>query len=124
MGASPLAGAALRVLASAVAQGAPGDADHGGPREMFDRAVELLEGVGAELELGRALTAYAAFEDTTGRTDAASELRNWAEGIRQRSRTGVSVTARLGVIRGPDSALARGLRAAEPRFAHTYDGRA
>ncbi len=92
MGASPLAGAALRVLASAVAQGAPGDADHGGPREMFDRAVELLEGVGAELELGRALTAYAAFEDTTGRTDAASELRNWAEGIRQRSRTGVSVT--------------------------------
>ena len=32
MGASPLAGAALRVLASAVAQGAPGDADHGGPR--------------------------------------------------------------------------------------------
>ena len=92
MGASPLAGAAMRVLASAVAHGAPGDADQGGPREMFDRAVELLEGVGAELELHRALTAYAEFEDTTGRTDAATELRSWAEGIRQRARQGASVT--------------------------------
>ena len=87
MGASPLAGAALRVLASAVANGAPGDADHGGAREMFDRAVELLEGLGAELELGRALRAYADFEDSTGRSDAASELRHWAEGIGHRGRT-------------------------------------
>jgi tetratricopeptide (TPR) repeat protein len=87
MGASPLAGAALRVLASAVANGAPGDADHGGAREMFDRAVELLEGLGAELELGRALRAYADYEDSTGRGDAASELRHWAEGIGQRGRS-------------------------------------
>jgi hypothetical protein len=53
---------------------------------MFDRAVELLEGMGAELELGRALRAYADYEDSTGRPDAASELRHWAEGIGQRGR--------------------------------------
>jgi tetratricopeptide (TPR) repeat protein len=86
MGASPLAGAALRVLATAVASGAPGDADHGGPREMFDRAVEMLEGAGAELELGRTLVAYADFEERTGRSDAAYELRIQADGIRQRAR--------------------------------------
>jgi hypothetical protein len=86
MGASPLAGAALRLLASAVAGGAPGDSDHGGPREMFDRSVEMLEETGAELELGRTLVAYADFEESTGRSDAAWELRNQADGIRQRAR--------------------------------------
>jgi tetratricopeptide (TPR) repeat protein len=93
MGASPLAGAALRVLASAVAGGAPGDSDHGGPREMFDRAVELLESTGAELELGRTLAAYADFEESTGRTDAAWELRTQADGIWQRARASVRVSA-------------------------------
>jgi tetratricopeptide (TPR) repeat protein len=86
MGISPCEGAALRVLASAVAQGAPGDSDQGGPREIFDRAVELLEKVGAELELGRALYAYADFEAETGRDDAATSLRGQAEAIRQRTR--------------------------------------
>ena len=33
---------------------------------------------------GGRCTAYADFEDSTGRNDAASELRSWAEGIRQR----------------------------------------
>jgi tetratricopeptide (TPR) repeat protein len=86
MGIQPIEGAALRVLASAVAQGAPGDSDLGGPREIFDRAVELLEKVGAELELGRALNAYADFEAETGRDDAATSLRGQAEAIRQRAR--------------------------------------
>jgi tetratricopeptide (TPR) repeat protein len=85
MGVPPLEGAALRVLATAVASGAPGDADHGGPREMFDRAVELLAGVGAELELGRALAAYADFEEQTGRSSAATELREQVASIRERA---------------------------------------
>ena len=86
MGIPPAEGAALRVLASAFAQGAPGDSDQGGPREIFDRAVELLENVGAELELARALLAYADFEQETGRDDAATSLRDQAEAIRQRTR--------------------------------------
>ncbi len=88
--AAPLAGAALRVLATAVARGAPGDPDRGGPREMFDRAVELLGGIGAELELGRTFAAYAEFEEQTGRSDAAWGLRAQAHGIHQRARVGIS----------------------------------
>ncbi|HEY0708146.1 MAG TPA: tetratricopeptide repeat protein [Polyangia bacterium] len=84
MGIPPAEGAALRVLGSAVARGAPGDPDQGGPREIFDRAVELLENVGAELELGRALMAYADYEQDTGRGDAAQQLRTQAEAIRRR----------------------------------------
>jgi hypothetical protein len=65
----------LRVAATSVGQGAPGDPELGGAREMFDRAIEILGASGAELELGRTLIAYADFEERTGRTDAAAELR-------------------------------------------------
>jgi tetratricopeptide (TPR) repeat protein len=77
-GAPPLAGAALRVVASAVGAGAPGEADLGGAREMFDRAVDVLTGAGAELELARTLTAYAEFEERSGREETADELRRQA----------------------------------------------
>ncbi|HZL16946.1 MAG TPA: tetratricopeptide repeat protein [Polyangia bacterium] len=77
-GAPPLVGAALRVVASAVGAGAPGEADLGGAREMFDRAVEVLTGAGAELELARTLSAYAEFEDRSGREETAAELRRQA----------------------------------------------
>lgn len=90
IGAAPLAGAALRVLATAVARGAPGEPDRGGPREMFDRAVELLNGAGAELELGRTFAAYAEFEERTGRLEVAWELRTQARGISERARSGVA----------------------------------
>jgi tetratricopeptide (TPR) repeat protein len=93
IGAAPLAGTALRVLATAVSRGAPGDPDRGGPREMFDRAVELLGSAGAELELGRAFAAYAEFEERTGRMAAAWELRTQARGIHERARSGVEVGA-------------------------------
>jgi hypothetical protein len=83
MGAAPLVGTSLRVLATALAAGAPGDSDRGGPREVFDRAVELLSSSGAELELGRALTAYADFEERIGRRDAAETLRDRAATIRR-----------------------------------------
>jgi hypothetical protein len=83
-GAPPLAGAALRVAASAVGAGAPGESDLGGAREMFDRAVEVLTGAGAELELARTLDAYADFEDRSGRDETASELRRQARLIRHR----------------------------------------
>jgi tetratricopeptide (TPR) repeat protein len=96
IGAAPLAGAALRVLATAVCRGAPGDPDRGGPREMFDRAVELLGEAGAELELGRTFHAYAEFEDSTGRQDAAYELRSQARGIRERARSGMAEDSVLG----------------------------
>jgi tetratricopeptide (TPR) repeat protein len=85
IGAAPLAGAALRVLATAVARGAPGEPDRGGPREMFDRAVELLGSAGAELELGRTFSAYAEFEERTGRSAAAGELRVQARDIQSRA---------------------------------------
>lgn len=98
MGARPLTGAALRVLATAVARGAPGDPDRGGPREMFDRAVELLNEAGAELELGRTFAAYAEFEERTGRSVAALELRTQAQGIQQRARLGVTTHAAAGFV--------------------------
>lgn len=83
MGAAPLAGTALRVLGAALAAGAPGDAERGGPREVFDRAVEMLGSSGAELELGRTFAAYADFEERIGRRDAAERLRDRAYGIRR-----------------------------------------
>jgi tetratricopeptide (TPR) repeat protein len=85
IGAPPLAGAALRVVAASVGLGAPGEADLGGAREMFDRAVEVLQSAGAELELGRALTAYAEFEQRVGREDTAEELRRQAGLIHARA---------------------------------------
>jgi tetratricopeptide (TPR) repeat protein len=83
MGAAPLVGTALRVLGTALAAGAPGDCDRGGPREVFDRAVEMLATSGAELELGRTFAAYADYEEKLGRQEAAEELRDRAVGIRR-----------------------------------------
>jgi tetratricopeptide (TPR) repeat protein len=83
MGAAPLVGAALRVLGAALAAGAPGDCDRGGPREVFDRAVELLGSSGAELELGRTFLAYANFEESIGRHSAAEKLRERSHEIRR-----------------------------------------
>ena len=83
MGAAPLVGTALRVLGAALAAGAPGDSDRGGPREVFDRAIEMLGSSGAELELGRTFFAYADFEERIGRRDAAEKLRDRAFGIRR-----------------------------------------
>jgi tetratricopeptide (TPR) repeat protein len=90
MGAAPLVGAALRVVAASVGLGAPGEADLGGAREMFDRAVEVLSNAGAELELARTLAAYADFEARVGRRDTAQELRRQADLIRSRSRGGAA----------------------------------
>jgi tetratricopeptide (TPR) repeat protein len=90
IGASPLAGAALRVLATAVSRGAPGEPDRGGPREMFDRAVDLLGSAGAELELGRTFSAYAEFEERTGRESAAWDLRIQARDIHERACSGIA----------------------------------
>ena len=83
MGAAPLVGTALRVLGSALAAGAPGDSDRGGPREVFDRAIDLLGSSGAELELGRTFSCYADFEEKIGRQEAAEKLRDRAYGIRR-----------------------------------------
>ena len=83
MGAAPLVGTALRILGAALALGAPGDSDRGGPREVFDRAVEMLGSSGAELELGRAFMAYADFEQTIGRHETAEGLRDRAFAIRR-----------------------------------------
>jgi tetratricopeptide (TPR) repeat protein len=87
IGAPPVAGAALRVVASAVGLGAPGDSDLGGAREMFDRAIEILTSVSAELELERAFGAYAEFEQRAGRKAVAEELRRQANLIREKART-------------------------------------
>ncbi|HVT08726.1 MAG TPA: hypothetical protein VHO67_14815, partial [Polyangia bacterium] len=83
-GAPPLAGAALRVAAAAAGSGAS-DVEQGGARQMFDRAVQILTSSGAELELARTLDAYATFEQHSGRTDTATELRHQAHLIRRRT---------------------------------------
>jgi tetratricopeptide (TPR) repeat protein len=85
IGAAPLVGTALRVLGTALSAGAPGDSDRGGPREVFDRAIQLLASSGAELELGRTFAAYADFEEKIGRRDAAERLRDRAYAIRRDS---------------------------------------
>jgi len=85
LGAAPLVGAALRVLATALSRGAPGESERGGPREVFDRAVEVLGESRAELELGRAFTAYAEYEERTGRAANAGDLRERAREIRRRA---------------------------------------
>jgi len=69
-----------------VGLGAPGEADLGGAREMFDRAVEVLTRAGAEMELARTLAAYADFEERVGRTDVAADLRRHAGEIGARAR--------------------------------------
>ncbi len=86
IGAPGVAGACLRVLATALGLGAPGDAEVGGAREAFDRALRVLGDAGAEIELGHALVAYADFEERTGREDAAAALRADAEVIRTNAR--------------------------------------
>ncbi len=95
IGAPSVAGAALRVVASAVGFGAPGDGELGGAREMFDRAIEVLSNASAELELGRAFAAYAEFEERGGRKSAALELRRQANLIRDQART-AGTSQRLG----------------------------
>ena len=92
IGAGPLVGAALRVLATALARGASGDSERGGPREVFDRAVEVLGTSKAELELGRAFAAYAEYEERTGRAGAADNLREQATAIRKRALHGETVS--------------------------------
>ncbi len=81
IGAPALRGAALRLLGISVASGAPANAENGGAREIFDRALEVLEGAGAELELGRALAAYADFEQAVGRDENAEQMRGHARDI-------------------------------------------
>jgi tetratricopeptide (TPR) repeat protein len=83
-----LQGTALRALAQAVAAGASVEAGQGGPREMFDLAIELLATAGAELELGRTLSAYAAFEEESGQAQTAVQLRGQADGIARRAQQG------------------------------------
>jgi len=85
LGAGPLVGAALRVLATALSHGAPGESERGGPREVFDRVVEVLAESRAELELGRAFAAYAEYEERTGRAAKAGDLRERAHAIRRRA---------------------------------------
>jgi len=85
LGAGPLLGAALRVLATALSRGAPGESERGGPREVFDRAVEVLGQSRAGLELGRAFAAYAEYEERTGREATADNLREQATAIRHRA---------------------------------------
>ena len=85
LGAGPLVGAALRVLATSLSRGAPGESERGGPREVFDRAVAVLGESRAEMELGRAFAAYAEYEERTGRAGSADDLRERARSIRKRA---------------------------------------
>ncbi len=85
LGARPLVGAALRVLATALSRASNSDAERGGPREVFEQALAVLAEAGAELEMGRVLSAFAEYEERSGRAARAEELRNRAHAIRQRA---------------------------------------
>jgi tetratricopeptide (TPR) repeat protein len=85
LGARPLVGAALRVLATALSRIPNQDAERGGPREIFNRALDVLGQAGAELEMGRTLAAFAEYEDRSGRAACADELRGRARAIRKRA---------------------------------------
>jgi len=111
IGATPLSGAALRVVAAAVGLGAPGDSELGGAREMFDRSVEILSNAASELELGRALAAYAEFEERAGRKAVARDLRRQAQLIREKTRTvGTSERLRRGRAVGTGALIANDSR--------------
>jgi hypothetical protein len=84
-----------------VGLGAPGEADLGGAREMFDKAVEVLTRAGAEMELARTLSAYADFEERVGRADVASELRRHAGEIGTRARRPGRGAAGAGALSAP-----------------------
>jgi tetratricopeptide (TPR) repeat protein len=85
IGVPTLIGAALRVMAQSVVAGALPDPDRGGAREMFDRALEVLNDRGSEMELRRTLVAYADFERKLGRRVASNELKDQAATIRARA---------------------------------------
>ena len=85
LGARPLVGAALRALGTALSRGSSVLSDRGGPREVFDRAVEVLTDAHAEMELGRTLSAYAEYEERTGRGAHADEFHKRAKDIRRRA---------------------------------------
>jgi tetratricopeptide (TPR) repeat protein len=85
LGARPLVGAALRALGTALSRGSSVLSDRGGPREVFDRAVEVLTEAHAEMELGRTLSAYAEYEERTGRAARADEFHKRAKDIRRRA---------------------------------------
>jgi tetratricopeptide (TPR) repeat protein len=88
LGARPLVGAALRVLATALSRASDCDAERGGPREVFNHAIEVLGEAGAQLEMGHALSAFAEYEDRSGRAACADELRTRARAIRKRAMSG------------------------------------
>jgi tetratricopeptide (TPR) repeat protein len=88
LGARPLLGAALRVLATALARTPDGVGERGGAREVFNRALEVLGSAGDELEMGRTLSAYAEYEDRSGRAAYADDLRGRARAIRKRAMLG------------------------------------
>jgi tetratricopeptide (TPR) repeat protein len=84
MGAVPLVGAALRILAQSLAGGEEG-MDRVEARECFERSIALLAGCHAAMELSRTFAAYAAFEDALGRGAPAEHLRDRSIGIRRRA---------------------------------------
>jgi hypothetical protein len=73
---------ALRVLALT---DHAGDEELGGPRDMFERARSLLAEAGADLEMARTLTAYAAFEEAQGQQELAARLRHEAAQLDDRT---------------------------------------
>ncbi|HEX7599857.1 MAG TPA: tetratricopeptide repeat protein, partial [Polyangia bacterium] len=96
LGARPLVGAALRALATALSRGASVESERGGPREVFDRAVEVLTDARAEMELGRTYSAYGEYEERSGRAAQADELHKRARAIRRRAIHGEPSAAEVG----------------------------
>jgi tetratricopeptide (TPR) repeat protein len=92
LGARPMVGVSLRVLATALARSSDCDAERGGPREVFQRALDVLGEAGAELEMSRTLSAFAEYEERSGRAACADELRGRALAIRNRAVQGMPET--------------------------------
>jgi tetratricopeptide (TPR) repeat protein len=88
----PFLGVALRTEGEiAAAAGWTGE-DHEKAKQSFEKAIELFDELGNEIELARSCEAYADFLDSSGETrqneraEQAAELRSRAQAIRERQR--------------------------------------
>jgi tetratricopeptide (TPR) repeat protein len=95
VGSRPSAAQAHRVLGQVLAKGGITDEDKRAADEHFTKAIEILNEVGAELELGRVYSNFAEALQIRGDVDGAATFAERAEEITQRLGPGVIAPPRF-----------------------------